>query len=478
MSAADDRDRPDVRWYFSPPALLAAQTAAVVLVAASLGLGRVCMTADSSSYVETSRMPWRDALLSIRTVGYPLFLKVVAWFSPEYGAVPWLHFAALAGCVFFFDLALRRFGASPWGACAVSSGFLYAALPLRSPVASLLTDFLAVVAAVAAVACLFWLAARRRQPLAWIGLLLAVAAAYHIRPAYLFLVPLAPCLGVWFSRLHCRSIGGRFVWRGFLAALVLVCFVPLLLYCSLRLAVVGNFGLVSFGGYNLSGLACELLDQDLVEHELPERYRDMGRQILEERSRRDMKSAFQGRRYVSMRTYEDNFCTSIYQIAVPAAERLFGEDPLERDRALTDFSRQVIGLRKGKAALWALYLYIRAALKIIAFTWVLWILMPAAVIVEAVYRRFARSVPQDLVLPDDAGDRRTLLALGGLTALFFTAAVALLCLSGTYGDSRLVVPTGIFAAPLLALLVLRRAAAVCLLRQAALTRKGTPCCGS
>ena len=357
---ADDDGKRDARWHLSPLALLAAQTAAVILIAFGLGWCQVRTSSDSDGYVKTSQMPWPNALLSTRTPGYPLVLKVVACFSPQYQAIPWLHFASLAACVFFLNFALRRFGASSWAACVASSGFLYAAVPLRSPVAYVLTDFLAMVTAVAAVACVFWLAARRRQPLAWLGLLLAVTATYQIRPAYLFLVPLVPCLGVLFGLLHGQSAGGHFAWKGFLAALALVCFGPLLAYCSLRRAVVGDFGLVSFGGYNLSGLAwnCWIETSSIMNCRNDTATSGAGSCKSDRGVTWNQPSRSDS--YVNMRRYEDNFSVNIYDISVPAARQLFGDDPLELNRALTDFSRQVIGLRKGKFLLWALYLYVLA----------------------------------------------------------------------------------------------------------------------
>ena len=55
------------------------------------------------------------------------------------------------------------FGVSPWAGFAVSSGILYAARRCATPVAFVLTDFTAMLIAVAAVASLVWLTARRND---------------------------------------------------------------------------------------------------------------------------------------------------------------------------------------------------------------------------------------------------------------------------------------------------------------------------
>jgi hypothetical protein len=67
-----------------------------------------------------------------------------------------------------------------------------------------------------------------------------------------------------------------------LAALVLA---PLLAWCSLRLAVVGHFGVVSFTGYNLIGLTASMLDGPLAAR-LPPSDRVLAGQILEWRRER------------------------------------------------------------------------------------------------------------------------------------------------------------------------------------------------
>ena len=82
----------------------------------------------------------------------------------------------------------------------------------------------------------------------------AVSAAYHIRPSYLFLVPLVPGLGLVLSRIGdpACSWARRGIFRRRLRR---PCCVPLLGYCAARYFITGHFGLVSFAGYNLAGLA-------------------------------------------------------------------------------------------------------------------------------------------------------------------------------------------------------------------------------
>src|SRR5208283_3882209 len=101
----------------------------------------------SESYIACSKMAWEPALCQARTLGYPLFLRAVALFSPDYAAVPWVQLAMLWPAVFLVDSAMRRFGATPWQAFAVGAGFMYGAIQQLWTISSVLTDFPAAVVA-------------------------------------------------------------------------------------------------------------------------------------------------------------------------------------------------------------------------------------------------------------------------------------------------------------------------------------------
>ena len=435
-----------------PHIWLAAQLLAVIAAGGAFGLWhlKLPLEGDSVSYVAISKMPFPQALTSIRTLGYPLLLKAVAVVSPDYTVIPWVHLVMLCAAVFFFDFALRRFGASPWQAVAASSALVYALLPLRTPVGLVLTDFPGEVLAVTAVGCLFWVAAEPRRPLGWLLLTVGLLAAYQVRPVYLFLIPLAPCLGLWLMWLRTRHAGVSFAWKWPLAGLLTASCLPLAAFCLLRLAMVGSFGLVSFAGYSLSGLAVEMLDSSLVERELPPRLQPLAQEMLKERQERGWPNSFADGR-VYMGRYERNFSTNIYGIAVPTVKRLFGDSPIVVNRELADFSRQVIAQRKGRYLLWVAYSVPRGAAKMVCFDWIIPVL--AALAVLLVLRRVMFSAWP-------APDGRA--GLAGpeivptfflLAMLFFFSMMAVLCLSGTYLDSRIVVPAGAFLPPWLALLI-------------------------
>jgi hypothetical protein len=306
-----------------------------------------------------------------------------------------------------------------------------------------------------AVACLFWVAAARRSPAAWSALTLATAAAYHIRPAYLFLVVLLPAAGGFLFWIRARHLGERFAWQWIVPALLAAAAVPLLAYSLLRLWLVHDFGPVAFGGTNASGLAAELLDWELVERELPEQYRPLAAAVLHERERRGIASAFHGGTGINMRQFEDQFSLNIYKITIPAAKQICGRDQVTLNREVGNYSWAVLGLRKCKYLLWAGYMLPRTAAKMLYRAWCLWLLVPLAVLLAAVRRRKLREVPSSPALQDALRIPPLLVATLGVAALFYLGVVSTLIVAPSGVDSRLVVPSAAFLPSLLLLVVLR-----------------------
>ena len=96
----------------SPRFWIAAQLLAIMVVGGLLDCWQAQTSADTPGYVRNSQMPLEQALRDLRTLGYPTLLRVVAVFSPDYAAIPWVHLAMLWPVVFLFDASARRFGAA------------------------------------------------------------------------------------------------------------------------------------------------------------------------------------------------------------------------------------------------------------------------------------------------------------------------------------------------------------------------------
>src|SRR5689334_18923327 len=205
-------------------------------------------TGDSPSYIDVSTMPLHEGLGAIRTLGYPLLLRVVAFLSKDYSILPWIQWGLLLLAVLIFDYCLRTSGVTPSEAYAISTGFWLGCLQQLWLVTSIMTDLLAIVFSGVACGCLFWLMSRPLSVWAWSLLILNLTLSYHCRPSYLMLIPLIPFLAITLSFL--RACRGQGTWIGLKipALLFVLVLIPYLAYCTLRWSVVGNFGLVAFQG--------------------------------------------------------------------------------------------------------------------------------------------------------------------------------------------------------------------------------------
>ena len=232
----------------------------------------------------------------------------------------------------------------------------------------------------------------------------------------------------------------------------------------MRQKIVGEFGLVSFAGFNRSVLAVELLDRPMIDGELSPRFRPLAREIMAQRQRLGMTPAFGPGLYVNLGQYEANFACDLYRIALPTVRRFCGPELAACNRELTDFSREVIGLRKGRCLLWVVESVPRALMKILWFEWILWLLAPWQLGWAARLWLGARARWDECCCGRRFPLSRRLARV--LAATYFLADMGLMCLSGTYGDSRLVLPAGVFLPSLLAMLIVGQWEKIGLLRRA------------
>lgn len=103
----------------------------------------------------------------------------------------------------------------------------------------------------------------------------ALGLSYTLRPIMLPAVAVLPLLFALFSRIVIRE---WFVARTVL--LFLFGLLPLMGQSLYRLNAVGDFGLVSFGGFGISGMTVQMLTPDVIDR-LPEVHRPLALQMLE-----------------------------------------------------------------------------------------------------------------------------------------------------------------------------------------------------
>lgn len=315
---------------------------------------RPISVADTDSYVRLSRRSTADSAIShYRTYGYPLLLKLFG----RKALIPlelWLYLAATIALF----AAIRAYAGSGWIGLAAASPLLYAdALRLLGRVQP---DFVAGAYVIFSVAAVVALVRRPHNALLWAGMTVAFFASYQIRPATLFMAAWLPLLGWALAALHDGT------WRrprkAWLAGLALATLGPYLVFAGWRASRIGEFGLVAFGGYNMSGLAASLVDEPILD-ELDEANARLAATILKRRSRRGWEPYRLGE---GSQEWFGQYSPNIWKVSVQAAKGQLLRDgrPLNPhdgtpvglhmavNSRLREFSREVIRRRPRKYLEW------------------------------------------------------------------------------------------------------------------------------
>ncbi len=232
-----------------PAGVLLAVTAVVALLLAATGQMRPWITPDTSG--------WLDPCAPFGCWAGPRG-PVYAWMAAAVPtvALPWLQFAALVAAALWLMRGIRRLGGS--GRMALAVGIAVVASNMVVLWAhAVVPELFAHAAMLAAVAGVLHLAAGRGR-----GLVVAIGGlagiAYLLKPA---LLPMALLLPVLLLALAPRR-------RAMAAWLLAACVLPFLLVSGWRLATVGDFNIVSFGGFQMSGMAALMLTPEIA-HALP-----------------------------------------------------------------------------------------------------------------------------------------------------------------------------------------------------------------
>lgn len=356
------------RWWARPGLWLALQAVAVYgFTVARTDLETVTYR-DSRGYMRVlERETLAQKLSHRRTPGYPLLLKTVEALPGGLARLPHAQLALYLASVVAFGLAAGLYlstgsGGSGWKGLAVATPLFYVRLlPLFT--AAMIPDVpaaaLALVALAGLLAVAAWPASRRTLALAWAALGIGAFGAYQLRPAYLFLLPLLPFLGLalfWLGRHGsgeepalggtsqgappgAPAAGGRpRAWR-FTTALVAVVLVPFLAWSAFRWAVTGHFGLVSFGGFNLIGITSSMLTPEHVPR-LPPEHRPLAQAIVERRA----EVGYQIAPAYDFAEWKRLYNANIFYIAFKAAWKLPDRPRGEPGGLWVDANRRFTGL--------------------------------------------------------------------------------------------------------------------------------------
>ena len=306
-----------------PIALLTLQLVASFSVVGALQGFRPDRVPDTPSYVKAPPLTSvQQALSHHRTFAYPLLLRTLARTGLGLHAVPWIHAASYFASVLLLWLGISRFSGDGWLALAATTPLAWSSMLYLFR--RIQPDFLAAAATVVVVGSCFLIASRPLDWRLWVLFGVSVITAYQLRPAMIFLVVWAPVTAAFLRWIrHRPETRLSLRWAGGLA---LVALLPWLAFSALRAATVGHFGLVSFGGHNLSGIAASFVDEELLA-ELTAPEADIARDVLRVRQRRQW-GAFTA---VSspMDAFEQHN-KNVWRAARPAVERLYNRAQRKR----------------------------------------------------------------------------------------------------------------------------------------------------
>ena len=314
-------------WY-----LFLAQVVAIAAVLHWFGKFEPTDQIDTASYRDYSIGNVEASLNDKRTFVYPLVLRGFESADGSERLVPWFQYLLAALSVGVFLAALLRSGWNPWMALAGASPILTSQIVVEYT-GVLTPDLLAQSLAITSVA--FWLLVVHvgNQRWALLGLSIFVFLTYQTKPSYLGLLAFVP-VGGWIARwwLHAHRNDAWRIAFGLAVASVM----PFLLWCSMRWFVVGHFGLVSFGGYNIIGIAGQVLEPDRSK-ELSAEVQPLANEIVK---RREALKGWQNN--LDYDTVESQFNPMVWTIAVPAASELCESDSREMNRIMASLSKQVL----------------------------------------------------------------------------------------------------------------------------------------
>ena len=227
------------------------------------------ITTDTGSYLHPGWPP--EAWARARN---PLFGWALAFVSKrDFTIVPPLQTLLYLLATALLYCALRTYGLSVRAAAAVTASLLISNLLLIWHNA-VLPELAAATFAILALAHIFWLAAGRN--FAWHAILLGVTLglSYMLRPTLLPAILLFPALFAVLARL--RGVNAVLAQS---LLLLLASLTPFVVVSTLRWQSVGDFNIVSFGGFQMSGIAGLMLTDEIADR-LPPDLAPLGHKIV------------------------------------------------------------------------------------------------------------------------------------------------------------------------------------------------------
>jgi hypothetical protein len=230
--------------------LTAAAGLLTLATVAALGLLTAWPSPDTPSFLDSV------GLANLRLPPYGWLLRLL----PRQGVViPLLQWGAFVAAACALVAAISRFGASWSAASAVGLALVWSNLLLLWG-NTLLPEALGHAALLLAFAMTLELTRRGPRLTGIILIATCVTLAWALRASLLPFVVLVPLLAVLLPPCRHRLT----LW------LAAACLAPVLILCTVRLVRVGDFNIVSFGGFQMSGMAALMLTPDIADRLPPD----------------------------------------------------------------------------------------------------------------------------------------------------------------------------------------------------------------
>lgn len=252
---------------------LSAAAVLIMVLLAITGHLSPWISPDTAGYFKLGSLPG-----SLGQPRNPLYAWLVGWWPGRFAAIPAVQTAIYMVSVVALYRALRVYGVSAMGSIAIAAGLLLSNVVLLWSNA-VHPEFPAVALALLSLAHLFLLATGRGHLRNGIGLGVSLGLAYILRPTFLPAVLLLPVLYIVLRHLK----GERTKVSAFIGVF-LACAIPFIAMSSVRYAAVRDFNIVSFGGFQMSGMAGLMLSPEVIER-MPADVQPLANQILERRTR-------------------------------------------------------------------------------------------------------------------------------------------------------------------------------------------------
>jgi hypothetical protein len=293
-------------------------------------------TADSGDY-EAASLAGSNymtvALTSIRPPVYPAILRTARLFNEQYTALPYVQYAlfAAASAAFFFCCVLAGF--KPWESLLLSAPLAGSAI-LKELENYMMPETVGTAFCVAAAGLLILIASQGSTRARNICLSLCVTCACLTRPAFLFLPVLAP-VAVLLMTPSFGEVNQKTGFSKLFFTTLAWTSAPLLMYSLLRLALVGHFGIVSFGGVAIAGIGTNpvVLDEPTAKGLQSNEMRQLAEAILDKRREVRLTNPASRPLFVffadsinkrpMVEAWQQSFDPSIYDVALPATRALY-----------------------------------------------------------------------------------------------------------------------------------------------------------